>query len=249
MSKRRFGVKDMVMTGLFAAICFVVLFFKIPIPSPVGTPFLHLGNMFVILAALLFSGLHGGIAGSMGMGLFDLFYYPSSFLKTLILKFGIGIVTGFVASKGRKENQKSPSGKLLILSAILILTSIIIFIVTKNVGYEIKIENVDKSLVLIPLLYIFCFILGIILAVAAYLSKSISVELQYAILGASSGIIFNLIGEFIFAVISKVIAGSLFVPAIIAAAFSLPATLINGTFSVIGAIVIYIPLKRALKIN
>ena len=137
----------------------------------------------------------------------------------------------------------------MILSAILILTSIIIFIVTKNVGYEIKIENVDKSLVLIPLLYIFCFILGIILAVAAYLSKSISVELQYAILGASSGIIFNLIGEFIFAVISKVIAGSLFVPAIIAAAFSLPATLINGTFSVIGAIVIYIPLKRALKIN
>ncbi|HAG44407.1 MAG TPA: hypothetical protein DCL31_15180, partial [Clostridium sp.] len=69
--QHKFSIHTMVLIGLFSALCYVALLFKIPIPSPVGKPFLHMGNMFVILAALLFSGTIGGLSGSIGMGLFD----------------------------------------------------------------------------------------------------------------------------------------------------------------------------------
>ncbi len=65
----KISTRTMVLIGLFAALCYVALFFKIPIPSPVGNPFLHMGNMFVILSALLFTGTIGGLSGSIEYGL------------------------------------------------------------------------------------------------------------------------------------------------------------------------------------
>ncbi|MDP4153814.1 MAG: ECF transporter S component, partial [Bacillota bacterium] len=65
-NKKHFTTRDLVVIGLFAAICYVVLYFRVPIPSPVGKPFLHFGNMVVIIAALLFGGVQGGLAGAVG---------------------------------------------------------------------------------------------------------------------------------------------------------------------------------------
>lgn len=108
-SKNTFSTKRLVLIGLFSAICYVTLYFKIPIPAPVGTPFLHMGNMFVILAALLFSGPVGGLSGAIGMGLFDLTNgYAQYVPKVLILKFGMGLVAGLIASQGHKQDAKSP---------------------------------------------------------------------------------------------------------------------------------------------
>ena len=46
-----------VLIALFAGMAYVALtVFRIPYPAPVGTPFIHLGNMVVILAALLIGG-------------------------------------------------------------------------------------------------------------------------------------------------------------------------------------------------
>ncbi len=246
--ERKFSTKSIVLIGLFAALCYVALFFKIPIPSPVGKPFLHMGNMFVILASLLFSGMIGGLSGSIGMGLFDLTQgYAASVPKTLILKFGIGIIVGAVAAKGDKEGKKSPLKWLALASIILILAAIILFIVCLNFGNEIAVTGIKKKLVINPVLYIFSFILGIALGVVRLISKKLSIKLQYAILGAVAGIAFNLVGEFLFGTVTLLISGSKFMPAVLSAAVSLPATLINGTFSIVVAVALYVPLSAALS--
>ncbi len=245
--KNKISTRSIVFIGLFAALCYVALYFKIPIPSPVGKPFLHMGNMFVILAALLFNGVVGGASGSIGMGLFDIMNgYGSSAPKTFILKFGIGIITGRVASKGRKSEAKSPVKWIFIASVVFTLIGILLLIVSTINGNEIAVVGIKKKLVINPVLYIFSLILGISLGAAAISAKKYSVDIQYAIMGAVSGIVFNLVGEFLFGVFNLLVAGSGFYPAVLTSAVSLPATLINGTFSIVVAVILYVPLSRVV---
>ncbi|MEI6579975.1 MAG: ECF transporter S component, partial [Eubacteriales bacterium] len=235
-----------ILTALFAAICFVAISsFQIPLPSPVGKPFLHLGNLFVILAALLFSGPVGGIAGALGMGLFDLthgytIYAPS----TIILKLGMGLIVGYVALKGKKENAKSPAKWILFSSVLLLAAGIGLMWISFVKGNEIHIKGIEGSLQIIPVLYIFSMILGALLLVAAIFANKFSVKLQYAVIAAVSAIALNLFGELFFGALMMLLSGSAFVPALIGSAISLPATLINGTFSIVGAVVLYIPLEK-----
>ena len=247
-TRSKFSTRTLVLTGLFSAICYVTLYFKIPIPAPVGKPFLHMGNMFVILAALLFSGPIGGLAGSIGMGLFDFMNgYASSVFKTVVLKFGIGIITGIVASQGHKKEAKSPLKWIALASGILLFAGISLFLVALNFGNEIHIPGIEKAFVVIPVLYIFSFLLGTILAITCFFIKKIDIKLQYAIIGAVAGIAFNLVGEFLFGFISLVLVGSGVTPALISAAISLPATLINGSFSIVVAVILYVPLSNILR--
>ncbi|MEG2545545.1 MAG: ECF transporter S component [Niameybacter sp.] len=256
--KKGLSLQSMVIVGLFSAICYIALMlFKIPIPSPVGKPFIHFGNMFVILAALLFSGTIGGLSGSIGMGLFDMLNgWATSAPKTIVLKFGIGFITGLVASKGHKEDVKSPFIGIAIAAAFFIIIGVGLCLASTVYGYEINIpflqqaaeatEGIKTTLVVIPVLYIFSLILGIGLAVTCFFIKKVSIKLQYAILGAVCGIGFNLVGEFLFAVVSLVIVGSGFMPAVMSALISLPSTIINGTFSIVIAVLLYIPLSKVV---
>lgn len=246
--KKLLSVQNTVTIGLFAAVCYVSLYFMIPIPSPVGKPFLHLGNLFVILAALLFGGIQGGLAGSIGMGLFDAFNgYADTCVKTFLLKFGIGLFVGLVAALGKKDGVKSPRAFLGILSAFFLIGGAAAWGVAIKTGGTIAVEGLEKPLTLPPVLYIFSLLLGVLLAAAVILSKKLTIEMQYATLGAVCGILFNLIGEFVFGVLFKMMAGSALTPAVIASAISLPATIINGTFSIVGAMLLYMPMKRAMR--
>jgi uncharacterized membrane protein len=248
-NKTQPALVNIVLTALFAAVCYVALFFKFDIPSPVGNPFIHFGNLFVILAALLFSGKVGGIAGSLGMGLFDLtqgyaIYAP----KTFVLKLGIGLVAGFVASKGKKPDAKSPVKWISAGAAVLIVFGLTMLFLAVGKGSEFKFEGLEKTFVISPVLYIFSLVLGGLLLAAAVFAKKLSVKLQFALIAAVSGIFFNLAGEFLLGALYFVILqGSAWPPALIASAISLPATIINGTFSVIGAVLLYIPLEKAVK--
>ena len=97
-------------TALMAALCYVAFtFLQIKIPTPVGYTSFHLGNTFCVLAALFLGGMYGGIAGAIGMGIGDLLdpVYIVVAPKTIILKLGIGFVTGFLAHKVFKINKKS----------------------------------------------------------------------------------------------------------------------------------------------
>lgn len=237
----------MVFTALFAALCYVALFFMIPIPSPVGKPFLHLGNMFVILAALLFSGPVGGIAGSLGMGLFDLTQgYAAHAPATFILKLGIGLITGFIASKASKTGAKSPVKWIYLSSLVFISAGAVMMFLSFNDVNQIYIG--ESSAKISPVIYdVIAVLIGAALLAAAVFTKKLSIKLQYAVIGAVCGILFNLLGEFLFGALTAILAGSAVKPALIASAISLPATIINGTFSIAGAVALYIPLENAFK--
>lgn len=109
-----------VVVGLMAALAYVSFtFLQIKIPTPGGTTSFHLGNTFVVLAALLIGGVPGGIAGAIGMGIGDLLdpVYVTYAPKTIILKLMIGIVTGLVAHKLFKV--KTLEGKQLYIAVII----------------------------------------------------------------------------------------------------------------------------------
>lgn len=231
-----------VLIALFAGMAYVALtVFRIPYPAPVGTPFIHLGNMVVILAALLIGGWQGGLSGSIGMGLFDLIFYPTSAFKTVILKFGIGLFTGLVARLGRGEKSRHPDWGLGTASAVsLVIGGILLF--GKLSGQE--------SFAAVPAIAcVFLLTLGVLLALVllvAVCRKKGDPEILFAILGAVSGIAFNVAGEFVFGTVEKVLAGSALPVAMGLALASLPATFINGAFSIVGAILLYVPIKAAL---
>lgn len=95
-------ILKIVVIGLMAALCYIsFMFLQIKIPTPGGFTSFHLGNTFCVLASLLLGGVPGGVAGAIGMGIGDLLD-PSYVIvapKTIILKLGIGIVTGLVAHR------------------------------------------------------------------------------------------------------------------------------------------------------
>lgn len=250
-TQSKFSTRDIVTIGLFAALSFVALYIKIDIPSPVGKPFLHMGNMFTILAALLFGSIVGGTSGSIGMGLWDILNgYAQYAYKTFILKFGIGFFVGLVASKGQKKDAKSPLRFLAVAATLFIILGLLLAVVAHTVGYQIQFEQIHiegkDTLTISPVLYIFCLFLGVSLVVTCFLIQKISIKMQYAILGAIAGIAFNIIGEFGFKTVELILAGSKVGPAVLAALINLPSTVINGTFSIIFALVLYVPLHKAL---
>ena len=105
------------LTGVFAALSYVVftfLQFKIMLPGGDATS-IHLGNAICVLGALVLGGFYGGLGGALGMTIGDLFdpiyivYAP----KTFILKFCIGLITGLIAHKIGKINEKKDTKQVL----------------------------------------------------------------------------------------------------------------------------------------
>ncbi|MFQ9509887.1 MAG: ECF transporter S component [Lachnospiraceae bacterium] len=127
------------LTALFAALSFVSFkFLKIPLP---GDTVLHIGNAFCVLCAIMFGGLYGGLAGSIGMTIADLLEpaYITSAPKTFILKLCIGLITGFVAhriAKISEDHDQKYIFKWTVLSSVAGLAFNVIF--DPIVGYFYK---------------------------------------------------------------------------------------------------------------
>lgn len=104
-----FEVTRLAQAALFAALAYIGFsYFRIDIPvGPQSTAF-HLGNTFVVVAALLLGGPMGGLAGAVGLSLADLTSgkYFTVAPQTFFLKLFIGLITGLVAHKLLKINQK-----------------------------------------------------------------------------------------------------------------------------------------------
>lgn len=111
MYQKNNTVMKLAQTALIAALCYVSFtFLQIKIPMPGGdATSLHVGNAFCVLGALLLGGLHGGLAGAVGMTIADIMdpIYITVAPKTFVLKFCIGLITGFVAHKIAKINDSS----------------------------------------------------------------------------------------------------------------------------------------------
>lgn len=136
-------IQRIVLTGMFAALSYVVftfLQFKITLPGGDATS-IHLGNAVCVLGALILGGFWGGLGGALGMTIGDLFdpvyiiYAP----KTFILKFCIGLITGFVAHKIGKIDQKTDQKDIFKWSAIASASGLLFNVVFDPlVGYFYK---------------------------------------------------------------------------------------------------------------
>lgn len=142
-------IQKLVMTGVFAALSYVVftfLQFKIPLPGGDATS-IHLGNAVCVLGALILGGFYGGLGGSIGMTIGDLFdpvyivYAP----KTFILKLCIGLITGLIAHRFGKITHSTDKKHILkwtILAAVGGLLFNVIF--DPLVGYFYKLLILGK---------------------------------------------------------------------------------------------------------
>ncbi len=113
-------VKRMAQAALFAALSYIMFtYFKIDINLPGGSTAFHLGNTFVVLAALLLGGPLGGIAGALGLTMADLTtIYVTSAPKTFFLKLCIGLITGFVAHKCFHITKITDKKKLTVATVV-----------------------------------------------------------------------------------------------------------------------------------
>lgn len=107
----------LVMTGVFAALSYVVFTFlqiKITLPGGDATS-IHLGNAVCVLGALLLGGFYGGLGGAIGMTIGDLLdpYYIIYAPKTFLLKLCIGLITGLIAHKFGHISTEQDTSKVL----------------------------------------------------------------------------------------------------------------------------------------
>lgn len=146
---RNESVQKLVLTGLMAALSYVVFTFlqiKITLPGGDATS-IHLGNAVCVLGALLLGGLYGGLGGAIGMTIGDLMdpIYVVYAPKTFLLKLCIGLITGFIAHKLGKISVESDTKKVMrwaILSAVGGLLFNVIF--DPLVGYFYKLFILGK---------------------------------------------------------------------------------------------------------
>lgn len=146
---RNTNVQKIVMTGLIAALSYVVFTFcqiKIQLPGGDATS-IHLGNAVCVLGALLLGGLYGGLGGAIGMTIGDLFdpIYVVYAPKTFLLKLCIGLITGFFAHKlGHitTSNDKKHIFRWTVIAAVCGLLFNVIF--DPLIGYFYKLLILGK---------------------------------------------------------------------------------------------------------
>ena len=112
-------IKRLAYAALFAALAYVGFqFFRIDIPVFSEKTAFHLGNTFVVLAALFLGGLWGGLSGAVGLTIADVTSgYVTSAPKTFLLKLAIGLIAGLVAHKVFHISRPSKPKRILAASA------------------------------------------------------------------------------------------------------------------------------------
>lgn len=251
-TKNRKILINICLIGIFSALSFVGVLINIPIPSPLGKPMIHLGNLVVVVVSLLFGGIIGGASGSIGMGLYDILnaYDIWSISRTIILKLAIGLIVGFIYHKIIKKQMKKPLFVLFITGAFLTLlgTTFLTLAITNNGTFTI--EAINKTVTITWPVYVFSLIIGLFLLFVGLLANKFSLKLQAAAIATSVAICVNICGEFIYKVLKQMIlGGSNFIHSVYLGFASIPSTLINGGITLFIILLIFIPIEQAVMKN
>lgn len=117
--------KKLVVNALFVALTLVAtMFINIRLPLMGNGGLIHLGNVPLFLAAIIYGKKTGSIAGAFGMGLFDLISGWTSWAPfTFVVVGAMGYVTGLISEKLKV--------KPVIANSVAIFAALII----KIVGY------------------------------------------------------------------------------------------------------------------
>lgn len=136
---------DLVLTGIFAALIFVVTYAThFPFPTMgIGPKILvHLGDAALYLSVIMIGTRRGTIASAIGMGLFDILsQYIIWAPVTIIAKAGMAFIAGLFIN-GNKREGKSVKFNIIggIIAGIYMIFmywiggAIITMLTTKNVG-------------------------------------------------------------------------------------------------------------------
>lgn len=137
------NIKQVIITGIMAALVFLGTYVtRIEVPLFGGRTIFHLGNMFCLVAALLFGKRCGAFAGAIGMSTFDIIsgsfivYFPFTF----ILKFIVGFVCGLIIERNIWKLSSKKLNLLAVFVALLInvIFSPVISIFIKTVIYNLN---------------------------------------------------------------------------------------------------------------
>lgn len=224
---------DITFIALFAALCYIALTVLF---IPFANMYIHFGNLIVVLAALLVGGWQGGLAGSIGMGFYDIFNgHADSSPKTFILKLLIGLATGLVYNF-LKNRKKYPAAALSVSGVISLMLSsgILAYTLSQNHGFA------GKGAWLCPLFAI----VGVFCIVFALLKNKLSQKTASAVVGASCGMLVNLIGETAWKLVTYMLAGSSFKAAFASAALGQASTLINAGIAIVGGVALFCVLEK-----
>jgi len=116
-------VKQLINVGIiaaFATLSFLgTLFIRVPIPATGG--YFNLGDTFVMIAALLYGPLVGGLVGLIGPALADAVGFPQFILATAIVKGIEGVAVGAIGGKATGVSLSRPVIALVV--GIIILVS------------------------------------------------------------------------------------------------------------------------------
>jgi uncharacterized membrane protein len=115
-------VKQLFNVGIvaaFATLAFVgTTVIRIPIPATGG--YFNLGDTFVMVAALLYGPVIGGLVGFIGPALSDAIGFPQFILATAVVKGIEGIVIGLISTGAKGDSLVKPVLALLAGIGILV---------------------------------------------------------------------------------------------------------------------------------
>ena len=104
MSNKKITTKQMVLTGVMAAVVFATNYIRIMIPTPIDNTAIHVANVTCLLSAFLLGPVYGGLSAGIGSAIYDLTnpLYLASAPFTLVFKFLMAFVCGKIAHSNGK---------------------------------------------------------------------------------------------------------------------------------------------------
>lgn len=243
-------VVKMALIAIFSALSYVATMIHIPIPSPLGKPMIHFGNLVVIIASLLFGGVVGGVSGSIGMGLYDFLngYDIWSITRTVVLKLIMGLIVGTIYQKLRQKNTNKFKIIIPIIGTIFLLGGLTFMLIDLFNHHNLINPISGKTEIITWPVYTFSIVNGLFLIIISIFNYKIPPRLQIASFACSVAIAVNILGEFIYKVIKQAtLGGSNLNDAMFAGVLSLPATLINAMISLAILLIIFIPIEDAIR--
>ncbi len=114
--KRKFTIRDLVISSVFASLCAIAT--SIKIPFGVGA-MVHLGTAFIFTIGIVFGGVYAGLAGAIGSAFYDLLMGFSPYtLWSFFIKGIAGLIVGVIA-KGMWPEAKGNENNKWLLRAVL----------------------------------------------------------------------------------------------------------------------------------
>ncbi len=245
MLKNRDKIYNMVVFALMIALCYVATFIMIPLPT--GGK-IHLGNLVCIISALLLGGVKGGLVGSIGMGLNDLHFYldtPSTLIRTLILKFLMGLICGLLF-RFLYKREKTSSTKIFffIFSLLSLLLAIFSLYAYMNGGIIIEDTTISFNI----LVSICLFLISILFFIFGLIIKKENKLITSTALAVFIATIFNIIGEFVFRLFLYAYLDRMGISAaFVLSLTNVPASILTGMLTFIASIVVFLNIHKIMS--